>query len=91
MKVLGKRILLDKPHFEEPTLELSPELKEEFERKEISKWKKLTVFQIGEDVTTANVGDLVYVSPMHLQSAEILDLEEGQKIMIREMDIALIW
>ena len=91
MKVLGKRILLDKPQFEEPTLELSPELKEEFERKEISKWKKLTVFQIGDDVTTTNVGDLVYVSPMHLQSAEILDLDEGQKIMIREMDIALIW
>ena len=91
MKLLGKRILLDKPDFDEPTIELSPELKEEFERKEIAKWKKLTVYEIGDEATVVTPGELVYVSPMHLQSAEIVDLEEGQKIMIREMDIALVW
>lgn len=92
MKVLGKRILLDKPQMEESKLQLSPELQEEFERKQIAKWKKLSVHAVGEEVSSIKVGDLVYVSPMYLQSAEIINAEgEDDKIMVREADVALIW
>lgn len=91
MKVLGKRILLDKPHMEESKLQLSPELQEEFEREQIAKWKKLTVYETGSEVTTVSKGDVVYISPMHLQSGEIISLGEEEKIMIKESDIALIW
>jgi len=91
MKVLRKRILLDKPEIEESVLQLSPEMQEEFEMKQIAKWKKLRVFAVGDEIADIKEGDLVYVSPSHLQTAEVVQVDGVDKIMIAEMHIAIIW
>jgi len=91
MKILRKIILLDKPEIEESVLQLSPEMQEEFERKQIAKWKKLRVFAVGDEVTKVVAGEEVYVSPTHLQTAELITVDGEEKIMIGEMHISIVW
>ena len=91
MKVLGKRILLDRPEVEESKIQLSPELQAEFDKKQMAKWKELKVFKVGTEVTHVEEGDSVYIAPMQLQSAELIEVDGSPKVMIREMDITLVW
>jgi hypothetical protein len=91
MKLLGHRILLDNPNIKEPTLELPPESLEEFRREQLKKLTKLTVFAIGDEVSKVKKGDSVYVQTMYLLNPEWVEVEGENKMLIRELDIALIW
>ena len=51
----------------------------------------LEVFAIGDTVKDIEVGDKVYISPNTIMHAELIDVAEGQKFLIREMDVVLIW
>lgn len=89
--VKGHRVLLNRPEKEERFIQLTPELEEQMNMQELRKFKHLEVFAIGEDVTCVNVGEVVYVNLMYLQSAELIEVDGIEKLMVRDSDIAIVW
>jgi hypothetical protein len=91
-KLLGTRILLNKPEKPESKIQLSAEAEAELEREMMSKWTRLEVYATGREVTEVSVGDRVFVPAQYLHHAEVVHLEDGQiKLMIAERDVALVW
>ena len=66
-------------------------MEEEFNMKELANLKRLEVYALGEEVTNVKVGDFVYVNIMYLQSAELVEVEGEEKIMVSDRDIAIVW
>jgi co-chaperonin GroES (HSP10) len=89
--VKGHRVLLNRPKREERLIQLTPEMEEELNMKELASLKRLEVFALGEEVTSVKKGDFVYVNLMYLQSAELVEVEGEEKIMVRNSDIAIVW
>lgn len=89
--VKGHRVLLNRPVREERLIQLTPEMEEELNMKELANLKRLEVYAIGEDVTNVDVGEFVYVNLMYLQSAELVEVEGEEKIMVNDRDIAIVW
>lgn len=89
--VKGHRVLLNRPKREERLIQLTPEMEEELNIKELANLKRLEVYALGEEVTNVKVGDFVYVNLMYLQSAELVEVEGEEKIMVRDSDIAIVW
>ena len=89
--VKGHRVLLNRPKREERLIQLTPEMEEEMNMRESANLKRLEVYAIGKDVTEVAVGDVVYVNLMYLQSAELVEIEGEEKIMVRDSDIAFTW
>jgi co-chaperonin GroES (HSP10) len=89
--VKGHRVLLNRPKREERLIQLTPEMEEEFNMKELANLKRLEVYALGEEVTNVKVGDFVYVNIMYLQSAELVEVEGEEKIMVSDRDIAIVW
>jgi hypothetical protein len=90
-KLKGKRVLLNKPETNDLGLELSPETKEQLMQEEMKKYTHLEVFSVGDEVSDYKTGDVVYVSPSVLAYAEILHIDGADRIMVRDMDISIIW
>jgi len=90
-KLKGKRVLLNKPQTNDLGLELSQETKEQLMQEEMKKYTELEIYAVGDEVTDFEEGQLVYVSPSVLAYAEILPIDGDDRIMIRDMDISLIW
>ena len=44
-----------------------------------------------DEPMTVKVGDVVYVNLMYLQSAELVEVEGSERIMVRDSDIAFTW
>lgn len=89
--VKGHRVLLNRPAREERVIQLTPEMEEEMNFQELKKLKHLEVYAVGEEVTNVKVGDTVYVNLMYLQSAELIEVEGEEKIMVNDRDIAIVW
>ena len=89
--VKGHRVLLNRPRREERLIQLTPEMEEELNMKELANLKRLEVYALGEEVTNVKVGDFVYVNIMYLQSAELVEVEGEEKIMVSDRDIAIVW
>ena len=91
-KVLGTRVLLNKPEAPKSVIELSAEAKAEVEYKLIEQYKKLVVYAVGEDCVKVKVGDSIYVPTYALQNADVIAIEADEfKFMIRETDVAIIY
>jgi hypothetical protein len=90
-KLIGKRVLLNKPEKPESKVVLSAEAEASLEQDMMKKWTALEVFATGDEVDIVSPGDLVYVETYALQSAGVVQLEEGIKLMIAERDIAIVW
>jgi co-chaperonin GroES (HSP10) len=91
IKVKGHRVLLNRPKREERLIQLTPEMEEEMNMRELANLKRLEVYALGEEVTNVKIGDFVYVNLMYLQSAELVEIEGEEKIMVRDSDIAFTW
>ena len=91
IKLFGHRVLLNRPKKEERLIQLTPEMEEEMNIKELIGLKHLEVYTIGEEVTNVKVGDVVYVNLMYLQSAELVEVDGSERIMVRDSDIAFTW
>jgi co-chaperonin GroES (HSP10) len=89
--VKGHRVLLNRPKREERLIQLTPEMEEEMNMRELANLKRLEVYALGEEVTNVKIGDFVYVNLMYLQSAELVEIEGEEKIMVRDSDIAFTW
>jgi hypothetical protein len=90
-KLKGKRVLLNKPETNDLGLELSLETKEQLMQEEMKKYTHLEIFSVGDEVSDYKAGDVVYVSPSVLAYAEILHIDGADRIMVRDMDISIIW
>lgn len=91
MKLRGTRVLLDQPKINDLGLELSPEIEKELMADELKKYNALTVFAVGDEVSDVNLGDKVYVAPTTLAMCELVEVDEETKILVRAMDISIIW
>jgi hypothetical protein len=91
MKILGKRLLLNKPETKKSTIELSKAEQEQMERELMSKWTTLEVNAVGDEVTMVKPGDKVYVYVHSLRNAEIVEIENTPKLIVHESEIAIVW
>jgi len=89
-KVLGKRVLVEKPETPESPVIISDEVKAQMEKEMIATWNKLSVAATGEECTSVKAGDLVYIGRA-LEHAEILLIEEKTYFMINEAQVSIIW
>lgn len=90
-KVMGHRVLLNRPQKKETGIQLTPELEAELMQEELKEYSSLEVFAVGDEVTDVKPGDNVYVSPGTLVHSEVVTIDGSEKIMVRSMDIAIIW
>jgi hypothetical protein len=91
MKLRGTRVLLDQPKIKDLGLELSPEIERELMADELKKFMALNVFAVGDEVTDIKPGDTVYVSPSTLAITEVLEIEGETRMLVRAMDISIVW
>lgn len=89
-KVLGKRILIEKPPVAETTVILTEEAKAIMEKDLIAKWNKLTIAAAGEECTLVKTGDEVYVGRV-LEHAEVILIEEKFYFMLNEAQVSIVW
>jgi hypothetical protein len=92
-KLVGKRVLLNKPTKPESKIQLSPEAEASAERELMAKWTALEVHAVGDEVDLCHLqpGDKVYVETYALQSAGVVQIDGNFKLMVAERDIAIIW
>jgi hypothetical protein len=91
IKLRGSRVLLNCPPRRDLGIHLSEEAQKEVLIKELNEMTSLEVFAVGDAVKDIAVGDKVYISPSTIMHAELIDVEGGQKFLIREMDVVLTW
>jgi histidinol phosphatase-like enzyme len=84
-------VLLNCPPRKDLGLHLSAEAEQELLIEELKSMTALEVFAIGDNVQDIQVGNKVYVSPSTIMHAELVKVDEEEKFLIREMDVALIW
>jgi hypothetical protein len=91
MKLRGTRVLLDQPKINDLGLELSPEVERELMADELKKFSALTVYAVGDEVIDIEPGDTVYVSPSTLAMTEVLEIDGEPRMLVRAMDISIVW
>lgn len=90
-KVLGTRLLLNRPSVKESVIELSAEAREEIDRDLIKQYTQLEVFAVGPDVEHIRVGERVLVPASILTHADMITIGTEMKFVVAERDVTLIW
>ena len=90
-RLVGKRVLLNKPTKPESKIQLTPEAEAEIEKEMMAKWTALEVYAVGDEVSLCTPGQKVYVETYALQSAGVVNLGDEIKLMVAERDIAIVW
>lgn len=91
IKLRGSRLLLNCPPRKDLGLHLSEEAQKDLLIKQLEEMTALDVFAVGDAVADIKVGDKVYITPSTIMHADLVDIEESKKFLIREMDVVLIW
>ena len=91
MKVLGTRIMILKPKAPESLIQLTDEAKASVEQEMMTKWSKLEVTHIGDDVTKIKVGDRVYIGTSALKAAEIIQYNEDFYFLVSEQSVYIVY
>jgi hypothetical protein len=87
----GRRILIEVPKKKESVITLSEKDKDALMYEEMKAWNRLTIYAVGDKVEDVVVGDVVYIAVGQLEHAEKVDIDGSVKLMLNEMDIAIIW
>ena len=87
----GRRILIEVPKKKESVITLSEKDKDALMYEEMKAWNKLTIYAVGDKVEDVVAGDIVYIAVSQLEHAEKVDIDGSVKLMLNEMDIAIIW
>jgi hypothetical protein len=90
-KLLGNRILLDLPKKDEGKLIVDENTKEALEREMMQKLNKLTVYAVGDLVTSINIGDKILVDPASLGKAPVIPIDGENKLLVSPFDVILVW
>jgi len=91
MILRGTRVLINIPEKKESAIELTEKDKAMIEEAEMTRWTRLVVHAVGEDVKEIQKGDEVYLSVSAIQDAERVWVDGGIKMMINQGAIAIIW
>lgn len=93
IKLLGNRVYLNMPKKEESKLIVDENTKEALKKELLNKMSKLTVYAVGDLVTSLEVGDEVLVDPEALaRKATIIPLSEDKEVLlVSPFDIVHIW
>jgi hypothetical protein len=89
--VRGPRLLLSPPEIKKSAIEVNSALEKELMDEQMKKWSQLEVFAVGEEVEGIEVGDRVSVNLMFLRSAEHIEIEGKDKIIVRAADVSVVW
>ena len=87
----GRRILIEVPEKKESIITLSEKDKNALMYEAMKAWNRLTIYAVGDKVEDVVVGDVVYIAVSQLEHAEKVDIDGSVKLMLNEMDIAIIW
>ncbi len=87
----GRRILIEVPKKKESVITLSEKDKDALMYEEMKAWNKLTIYAVGDKVEDVVPGDVVYIAVSSLEHSEKVDIDGSVKLMLNEMDIAIIW
>lgn len=91
MRLLGKRIMLNRPEEKKSNIEISDAQQRELDMQLMKQWTKLTVFEVGDEVDTINAGDKVYVYVNSLANAEVLEVDGSKKMIVSLPEIVVVW
>ena len=87
----GRRILIDVPVKKESVIKLSSKDDDALMYEAMKQWNRLTIYAVGDKVEDVKAGDVVYIATGQLEHAEKIDIDGSVKLMLNEMDIAIIW
>ena len=87
----GRRILIEVPKKKESVITLSEKDKDALMYEEMKSCNKLTIYAVGDKVEDVVAGDVVYIAVSQLEHSEKVDIDGSVKLMLNEMDIAIIW
>ena len=87
----GRRILIEVPVKKETTIKLSEKDTDALMYEAMKQWNRLTIYAVGDKVEDVKVGEAVYFAVGQLEHAEKVDIDGSVKLMLNEMDIAIIW
>jgi hypothetical protein len=90
-KLMGNRLLLDLPKKEEGKLIVDENTKEALEKEMMQKLNKLTVYAVGDLITTIKVGDEILVDPAALGKSPVIPIGEENKLLVSPFDVILVW
>ena len=91
-KVLrGRRILIEVPVKKESVIKLSSKDDDAMMYEAMKQWNRLTIYAVGDKVEDVVAGDVVYIAVSQLEHSEKVDIDGSVKLMLNEMDIAIIW
>lgn len=93
IKLLGNRVYLNMPKKEESKLIVDENTKEALKKELLNKMSKLTVYAVGDLVTSLEVGDEVLVDPEALaRKATIIPLSKDKEVLlVSPFDIVHVW
>jgi len=87
----GRRILIEVPVKKESAIKLSAKDDDALMYEAMKQWNRLTIYAVGDKVEDVVPGDVVYIAVSQLEHAEKVDIDGSVKLMLNEMDIAIIW
>lgn len=91
-KLLGNRIYVEIPKKEDSKLVVDENTKEALQREMLKKMSKLTVYAVGDLVTTINVGDTILVDPGALSKAHVIPLSDDKDVLlVSPFDVIHVW
>jgi hypothetical protein len=92
IRLLGNRIYLEIPPMKESPIVLSEADKEMLVAEERKKYSRLTVYAVGDLVTSILEGDEVLTDPAALQRAPMIPLsDEKTVLLVSVFDIVHVW
>ena len=77
-KLVGKRVLLNKPVQPESKIQITPEVQAKMDHEMMEKWTALEVFAVGDEVELVKPGDRVFVETYALQSAGVVNFSKEE-------------
>ena len=90
--LLGNRIYVEIPKKEESKLIVDENTKEALQREMLKKMSKLTVYDVGDLVTTVKPGDVILVDPGKLKDAMVIPLSDDKDVLlVSPFDVMHIW
>lgn len=93
INLLGNRVYLNMPKKEKSKLIVDENTKDALKKELLNKMSKLTVYAVGDLVTSIKPGDEVLVDPEALaRKATIIPLSENKEVLlVSPFDIVHIW
>ncbi len=90
--LLGNRIYVEIPKKDESKIIVDENTKEALQREMLKKMAKLTVYDVGDLVTTVKAGDVILVDPGKLKDAMVIPLSDDKDVLlVSPFDVIHVW